>query len=75
VTYSYSRRGGRRFVEKHALRVTEVMVDLILSYSIPKYVPYRYRQAWYFRRLPRPLFHLLERRFGWHLCLKGTPCR
>lgn len=72
VTYSYSRRGGRRFLEDHGFRATDVRVEHIFSYSIPEYVQYRYRQVWYFRWMPRPLFHLLERMFGWHLCLTGT---
>src|SRR5215475_8099604 len=72
VTYSYSRTAGRRFLEDHGFRATDVRVEHIFSYSIPEYVQYRYRQVWYFRWMPRPLFHLLERMFGWHLCLTGT---
>ncbi len=73
VTYSYSRRMGRRLLEEHGFRVTDVRVDHIFSYSIPEYVQYRYRKVWYFRWMPRPLYHLLERLWGWHLCLTGTP--
>jgi 2-polyprenyl-3-methyl-5-hydroxy-6-metoxy-1,4-benzoquinol methylase len=72
VTYSYSRRGGRRLLEEHGLRVTDAMVDHIFSYRIPDYVQYRYRKVWYFRWMPRPLFRLLERMFGWHLCLTAS---
>jgi 2-polyprenyl-3-methyl-5-hydroxy-6-metoxy-1,4-benzoquinol methylase len=72
VTYSYSRRGGRRFLEDHGFRATDVRVEHIFSYSIPEYVQYRYRKVWYFRWMPRPLFRLLQRMFGWHLCLTGT---
>jgi 2-polyprenyl-3-methyl-5-hydroxy-6-metoxy-1,4-benzoquinol methylase len=73
VTYSYSRKSGRRFLEEHGFRVTSVLVDHIFSYSIPEYVQYRYKQVWYFRWMPRPLFRRLERAFGWHLCLTGKP--
>jgi len=69
VTYSYSRAGGRRWLEKHGFRVTDVMVDHIFPYSIPEYVEYRYRKIWYFRWVPKWLFRALERAFGWHLCL------
>jgi 2-polyprenyl-3-methyl-5-hydroxy-6-metoxy-1,4-benzoquinol methylase len=72
VTYSYSRRGGRRLLEEHGFRVTDTMVDHIFSYRIPDYVQYRYRKVWYFRWMPRPLFRLLERMFGWHLCLTAS---
>ena len=73
VTYSYSRRSGRRLLEDHGFRVTDVMVDHIFAYRIPEYVQYRYKKVWYFRWMPRPLFRLLERTFGWHLCLTGRP--
>jgi 2-polyprenyl-3-methyl-5-hydroxy-6-metoxy-1,4-benzoquinol methylase len=71
VTYTYSRRSGRQLLEEHGFRVTETMVDHIFAYRIPDYVQYRYKKVWYFRWMPRPLFRLLERAFGWHLCLTG----
>ncbi len=73
VTYSYSRSGGRRLLEKHGLRVIGVTVDHIFPYSIPEYVQYQYKVVWYFRWMPRFLFRALERTFGWHLCLTATP--
>jgi SAM-dependent methyltransferase len=73
VTYSYSRRDGRRLLENHGFRVTDVMVDHIFPYSIPEYVQYRYRMVWYFRWMPHALFRALERAFGWHLCLTAQP--
>jgi 2-polyprenyl-3-methyl-5-hydroxy-6-metoxy-1,4-benzoquinol methylase len=73
ITYSYSRTQGRRWLEDHGYRVTETKVDHIFSYSIPEYVKYQYKQVWYFRWMPKPLFRFLERTFGWHLCLTATP--
>ena len=73
VTYSYSRTGGRRLLEEHGLRVTDVMVDHIFPYSIPEYVQYQYKVVWYFRWMPNVLFRALERAFGWHLCLTAKP--
>jgi ubiquinone/menaquinone biosynthesis C-methylase UbiE len=69
VTYSYSRASGRRWLEQHGFRVTDVMVDHIFPYRIPEYVQYQYRKIWYFRWMPNFLFRALERAFGWHLCL------
>ncbi len=69
VTYSYSRADGRRLLEEHGFRVTDVMVDHIFPYRIREYVQYRYRMVWYFRWMPKALFRALERAFGWHLCL------
>lgn len=73
VTYSYSRRSGRRLLEDRGFRVTGVFVDHIFRYSIPEYVHYRYKVTWYFRWLPRFVFRTLERCFGWHLCLTASP--
>lgn len=69
VTYSYSRTSGRRWLEQHGFRVTDVMVDHIFPYSIPEYVQYQYRKVWYLRWMPNFLFRAMERAFGWHLCL------
>jgi ubiquinone/menaquinone biosynthesis C-methylase UbiE len=73
VTYCYSRPAGRRLLEKHGFRVTDVTVDHIFPYSIPEYVQYQYKVAWYFRWMPKALFRALERAFGWHLCLTAKP--
>ena len=69
VTYSYSRSEGRQWLEAHGLQVTDVRVSHIFPYKIPEYKEYRYKKVWYFRWLPGPVFHALERAFGWHLCL------
>jgi 2-polyprenyl-3-methyl-5-hydroxy-6-metoxy-1,4-benzoquinol methylase len=73
VTYSYSRRGGRHWLEQHGFRVTRVFADHIFPYSIPEYVRYQYKKVWYFRWMPKMLFRSLERMFGWHLCLVAEP--
>lgn len=73
VTYSYSRSSGRKWLEDHGFRVTDVRVDHIFPYSIPEYVKYQYKVVWYFRWMPRFLFRALERLFGWHLCLTAQP--
>lgn len=73
VTYSYSRRDGRKLLEGHGFKVTDVFVDHIFRYSIPEYVKYEYKVVWYFRWIPKPLFRLMERLFGWHLCLAAQP--
>ncbi len=69
VTYTYTRREGRRLLERHGFRVPEVQVEHIFPYRIPDYVQYRYLKEPYFRWMPQPLFRALERRFGWHLLL------
>ena len=71
VTYSYSRSAGRRLLEDARFQVTEVRTEHIFSYRIPDYVAYRYKRVWYFRWMPQPVFRMLERTCGWHLCLTG----
>jgi 2-polyprenyl-3-methyl-5-hydroxy-6-metoxy-1,4-benzoquinol methylase len=71
VTYTYTRGEGRRLLERHGFRVTDVGTEHIFPYRIPDYVKYQYVKEWYFRGMPRPLFRFLERRFGWHLLLTG----
>ncbi|HMD71874.1 MAG TPA: class I SAM-dependent methyltransferase [Bryobacteraceae bacterium] len=73
VTYSFSRREGRKWLADHGFRATSVMVDHIFPYRIPEYVQYRYKMMWYFRLMPTALFRGLERAFGWHLCLTAKP--
>jgi len=69
VTYSYSRRDLRDLMEKHGFHVKQIQTEHIFPYRIQDYVQYRYKKEWYFRWLPKPLFHALERVFGWHLCV------
>ena len=69
VTYSYSRRDLRDLMEKHGFHVKQIQTEHIFPYRIQDYVQYRYKKEWYFRWLPEPLFHALERVFGWHLCV------
>jgi len=73
VTYTYSKRQARKWLEAYGLQVKEMWVDHIFPYRIPDYIQYRYMREWYFRWMPRPLFHWLERLFGWHLCITAKP--
>jgi 2-polyprenyl-3-methyl-5-hydroxy-6-metoxy-1,4-benzoquinol methylase len=69
VTYAYSRREARQLLEQSGFRVKEITVDHIFPYRIADYVQYRYEKLWYWRWMPQPLFRMMERHFGWHLCL------
>ncbi|HEV2353939.1 MAG TPA: class I SAM-dependent methyltransferase [Puia sp.] len=72
VTYTYTRREGRHLLESHGFKTAEALVEHIFPYRIKDYVQYQYVREWYFRIMPRSLFRLLEKRFGWHLCLTAT---
>ena len=72
ITYTYSRREGRRLLERNGFRVLKTQVDHIFPYRIEDYKQHRYVKQWYFRWMPRWMFRALERAFGWHLCLTGV---
>jgi 2-polyprenyl-3-methyl-5-hydroxy-6-metoxy-1,4-benzoquinol methylase len=69
ITYTYTRAEGRKLLERYGFRARSVEVEHIFPYRIPDYVNYRYVREWYFRWMPEALFHWLEKRLGWHLCL------
>ena len=73
VTYTFTQKSARDLLQRYGFRVKSNWVDHIFPYRIRDYVQYRYVREWYFRRMPRPLFRLLERHIGWHLCLTATP--
>ena len=69
VTYTYTKSELRDLLERHGFHVKKLQVEHIFSYRIRDYVQYHYVKEWYFRWMPAPLFHLLERCLGWHLCV------
>ena len=73
VTYTYTRREAAQWLERCGFRPRKISVEHIFPYRIPDYVQYRYVREWYFRWMPAAVFHSLEKRFGWHLCLTAEP--
>jgi len=69
VTYTYSRRNARMLLDNSGFQLRDMWVDHIFPYRIESYRCFVYDKVWYFRWLPRSLFHVLERHFGWHLCV------
>ncbi len=69
ITYTYTRRQGKKLLEDHGFRVKEVFVDHIFPYRILDYVQYRYVKEPYFRWMPPSFFRGMEKRLGWHLCI------
>jgi len=67
VTYSYTRRSVRELLR--GFIVDSVSVEHIFPYRISDYTEYRYSNVWYWRYVPKPVFRLLERHAGWHLCV------
>lgn len=67
VTYSYSRKTVQELLKGFVVETAEI--EHIFPYSIPEYKRYEYRKAWPFRWMPTSLFHFLEKRLGWHLCV------
>lgn len=72
ITYTYSKKEGKGLLESKGFKVTDIYVDHIFPYRISDYVLYRYVKVWYFRWMPRPLFRLLKKTAGWHLCITAV---
>ena len=72
VTYAYTKDELRGLLARHGFRVTDAFVDHIFPWRIRDYVEYRYVKVWYFRWIPQRVFRMLERRFGWHLCVTAV---
>lgn len=73
VTYTYGKVDIRRLLEDCDFQLEHAEVHHIFPYRIRVYKRYRYVKEWYFRYLPEWIFSMLERQFGWHLCLTARP--
>jgi SAM-dependent methyltransferase len=73
VTYTYTRRSARRWIEENGFSIDNLFVDHIFPYYVPEYVQYRYRKTLPFRWLPDFAMRGLERGLGWHLCVTAHP--
>ena len=69
VTYTYTRRSGKRFVEQAGFKVDDVHADHIFPYRIPEYVEYEYVKRFPMNKLTYRETRALERALGWHLCI------
>ncbi|UCG46191.1 MAG: methyltransferase domain-containing protein [Phycisphaerales bacterium] len=67
VTYSFTKKTIRRLLAGFIIQ--DVTIDHIFPYKIREYRNHEYVREWYFRYLPRRLFHWMEKRWGWHLCV------
>ena len=71
VTHYYSFQQVRDLL-RH-FRIIDLRKEHIFPYVVHQYVKYRYQRQWYFRWMPRRLFRLLERQFGWHTLVVAKP--
>jgi len=67
VTYAYSKMGLRRLLR--GLTIDDIQIEHIFPWKFPEYKNNEYIKVWYFRWLPKKVFHWLEKRFGWHMCV------
>lgn len=73
VAYTYSKRQAVKLLRKAGWEPYSVKVDHIFLYAIAPYKRGEYKRKWRWRFVPRPLFGLLERMFGWHILIKAVP--
>jgi len=67
VTYTYTRKSIRKLLKGFSIK--GVKVDHIFPYKIDLYKEHKYETVWYFRYIPKVAFSLLEKLFGWHMCV------
>jgi 2-polyprenyl-3-methyl-5-hydroxy-6-metoxy-1,4-benzoquinol methylase len=72
ITYTYTHKEFSQILQKYGFDVINAFVDHIFPYRISEYTKYRYVKVWYFRWIPQTMFRLLERHFGWHLCVSAA---
>lgn len=71
VTYYYTFNDLHRLMKDY--EIIEIRKDHIFPYKIDQYIKYEYQWVWYFRWLPKPLFHWLEKHLGWHTLVVARP--
>lgn len=64
VTHYFSFRDIRKLMRGY--HISEMRKDHIFPYKVDKYINYQYEMVWYFRWMPKFLFHWLEKNLGWH---------
>lgn len=69
VTYTFSKGEIKKLLERNGFRIKEIRIDHIFPYNVPHYRRYEYRKAWYFKCMPIPVFRILEKLIGWHICI------
>ena len=69
MTYTYTKKSVRELLK--GFNIEDIKIEHIFPYRISDYVQNKYVKVWYFRYLPEWLFHWLEKRIGWHMCVKS----
>jgi hypothetical protein len=69
VTFTFTKAQVRQLLARHGFEITEMRVDHIFPYRVADYIEYDYKKVWYFRWMPKSVFHAMERVWGWHLCV------
>ena len=70
VAFTYSAEEVRALLA--GLSVLEIKQDHIFPYVIEKYVKYEYEKVPWFSAMPKEMFAVLEKNFGWHMLI--TAC-
>lgn len=73
VAHTYSKRQAKKLLRENGWEPISIKVDHIFPYQILPYKRGEYKRKWYWRYLPRFVFRLLEKTFGWHLLIKAVP--
>lgn len=69
IALTYTRRQVQELLEPSGFQVVSIAQDHIFPYVIEDYVRYEYKLQPWFAAMPRAMFRVLQRRFGWHLLI------
>jgi SAM-dependent methyltransferase len=73
IAFTYSRQEVRDLLEPHGFSVLSMEQEHIFPYVIAPYLRYEYELQPWFAAMPREMFRVLERRFGWHMLIVARP--
>ena len=71
VTHYYTFGEVRKLLKY--FEINRIYKEHIFPYKIDKYINYHYEKVWYFKLMPKPVFRLLEKTFGWHTLITAVP--
>jgi hypothetical protein len=72
IANSYSRRELKTILGKIGFEIKCISKDHIFPYDVEKYKNYEYEKTPWFREMPKEIFHVLEKNFGWHLLVDAS---
>lgn len=72
VTFSYTKKEFISLLAKYGIKTDKIYVRHIFPWNIEMYIKGQYEKKWYWKLVPNLFFDLLQKNFGWHICIVGS---